>query len=385
MMAGNRKSELKALFGGGLSPADVARAAGARPSGESEGAAPERKSAEGPQTAGTGPAGEGATSVPPARSASGAVKAMGLSLNAITREAEEARVLRQALSDGERVVGIDPARIEASFVEDRLVIDGPTDEDFEALVESVREAGQQVPVLLRPHPDKQGVYQTAYGHRRIRAAARLGRPVKAIIRALTDDELVLAQGKENAERRNLSFIERALFARNLTERGFDRKTIGDALAVQKSELSRLMQVAEGVPDRFIRFIGPAPKVGRDRWMKLGEILQSDARQVQAIDVVYSDRFKAADSDRRFQILFSHLDALGKPVKTQRRAGEADGTGARTLTDGRGRVFARLTVENGATRIEFAADTPLAFIDAAASLLAEAHESFERAADGESRA
>ncbi|PYE32166.1 MULTISPECIES: plasmid partitioning protein RepB [unclassified Rhizobium] len=384
MMAGNRKSELKALFGGGLSPADVVRAAEAQKPGPSEGPAPEQKSAENPTNPGTpGTPGEGVPLTPHTRSASGAVKVMGLSLNAITREAEEARALRQALSEGEHVVGIDPARIEASFVEDRLVIDGPADEDFEALVESVREAGQQVPVLLRPHPEKHGVYQTAYGHRRIRAAARLGRPVKAIIRALTDDELVLAQGKENAERRNLSFIERALFARNLTERGFDRKTIGDALAVQKSELSRLMQVAEGVPDRFIRFIGPAPKVGRERWMKLGEILSKDARQVQALDVVYSDRFKAADSDRRFQILFSHLDALGKPMKTKRRAGQAESGDVRSLTDARGRVFARLKVENGATRIEFAEGTPPAFIDAAAALLAEAHETFEREADGES--
>ncbi|WP_092988895.1 plasmid partitioning protein RepB [Rhizobium sp. NFR03] len=378
MMAGNRKSELKALFGGGLSPADVARAAQAHkpaqqlsPQPGTEGPAPERKSAVEDGSAGPASPGEG---TPHTRSASSAVKAMGLSLNAITREAEEARVLRQALLEGERVVGIDPAQIEASFVEDRLAIDGPTDEDFEALVESVREAGQQVPVLLRPHPEKQGFYQTAYGHRRIRAAARLGRPVKAVIRALTDDELVLAQGKENAERRNLSFIERALFARNLTERGFDRKTIGDALAVQKSELSRLLQVVESVPDRFIRHIGPAPKVGRERWMKLGEILSKEARQVQSIDVIHSAKFKAADSDRRFQILFSHLDAIGKPMKIRRGAGEDD---ARPLADAQGRVFARLKVEGGTTRIEFAEHTPSAFIDAAAELLARAHETFQR--------
>ena len=42
--------------------------------------------------------------------------------------------------------------------------------------------------------------------------------MRAIIQALTDAELVIAQGKENAERRNLSFIERALFAANLDVR-----------------------------------------------------------------------------------------------------------------------------------------------------------------------
>lgn len=425
-MAANRKSELKALFGGGLSPADASRMTEAQKadaqkrdaqtgdaakgeagpaatdgrmskglsSGTSAGMAPERKSAEAAGEGRPGGSGaatpEGASPVPPARSASGAVKAMGLSLNAITREAEEARVLRQALSEGERVVTVDPARIEASFVEDRLMIEGVTDPDFETLVESVRESGQQVPVLLRPHPEKPGVYQTAYGHRRIRAAARLGRPVKAIIRALSDDELVLAQGKENAERRNLSFIERALFAQNLAQRGFDRKMIGEALAVQKSELSRLMQVIESVPNNFVRFIGPAPKVGRERWMKLGEILSKDARQVQGIDVVYSDKFRAADSDRRFQMLFSHLDAIGKPMKVKRSAAvpgqpadPASGEGARPLADARGRVFARLRVEAGATRIEFAEDTPTAFIEAATALLVEAHERFALEEAGDS--
>ncbi|TCM52712.1 ParB family chromosome partitioning protein [Rhizobium sp. PP-F2F-G48] len=390
-MAANRKSELKALFGGGLGPSDAARAAEAQKASP-EGAAPERKSADPtgdglpPATQGEGARGEGAPALPQTRSASGAVKAMGLSLNAITREAEEARVLRQALSEGERVVTVDATRIEASFVEDRLMIEGVIDPDFEALVQSMRETGQQVPVLLRPHPDKPGFYQTAYGHRRIRAATRLRRPVKAIIRTLTDDELVLAQGKENAERRNLSFIERALFARNLAERGFDRRMIGDALAVQKSELSRLMQVIESVPNNFVRFIGPAPKVGRERWMKLGEILSKEARQVQGMDVVYSPKFKAADSDRRFQILFSHLDSLSRPEKVKHGAGGARQIQAdadRTLTDARGRIFARLKVEGGATRIEFADGTPTAFIEAATALLVEAHETFQRDETGES--
>jgi ParB family chromosome partitioning protein len=389
-MAGNRRNELKALFGGGLAPADDrARAdeARSRQAPETK-SVPEADSEAGGEAGGeavtardaTATKAEGATSSgaanhpasgAPARSASGAVRAMGLSLNAITREADEARALRQALSEGEQVVGIAPDRIEASFVEDRLSIEGATDEDFEALVDSMRQSGQQVPVLLRPHPLREGLYQTAYGHRRIRAAARLGRNVKAVVRPLTDDELVLAQGKENAERRNLSFIERGLFARNLSARGFDRKMIGDALAVQKSELSRLMQVVDLVPERFIRLIGPAPKVGRERWMKLGEILANPARQEMAIDVIHSDRFKTADSDRRFQILFSRLDAAGKPAKPNRaRAVEPT-----ELRDRQGHVFARLDVEGGATRIEFARETPDAFIKAATALLAKAYDTF----------
>ena len=54
--------------------------------------------------------------------------------------------------------------------------------------------------------------------------------------------LVLAQGKENSERRDLSFIERAMFAVHLEERGFDRNVVMAALSVDKSEAAKLFAV-----------------------------------------------------------------------------------------------------------------------------------------------
>jgi ParB family transcriptional regulator, chromosome partitioning protein len=349
-MAGSRKNELKALFGGGLAP-------GAEP-------APETTSA--PKPVAETPAGpSGPAANQGARTSSGAVKAMGLSLNAMSREVEEARLLRQALSEGERVVTIHPDKIDSSFVEDRLRLGEQDDEDLAALIDSMRESGQQVPVLLRNHPEKPGRYQTAYGHRRIRAASRLGIEVKAIVRALSDDELVLAQGKENAERRNLSFIERAVFAKNLLTHGFDRKVIGDALSVQKSELSRLLQVVESVPDMVIRAVGAAPKAGRDRWMKLGELLGSAKAQASAGEETESQAFQMAGSDERFQRLF---DRLSKPQKTERAEPLA-------LTDHNGKVFAQLRKDGKASRIEFAAGVDRNFVDEAAKALIEQYNAF----------
>jgi ParB family chromosome partitioning protein len=290
---------------------------------------------------------------------------MGLSLGAMTREVEEARALRQALNEGERIATVHPAKIDSSFVEDRLRLDDRDDEDFAALVDSIRESGQQVPVLLRPHPEQPGRFQTAYGHRRVRAAGRLGMDVKAIIRTLSDDELVLAQGKENAERRNLSFIERGVFAKNLAGRGFDRKVIGDALAVQKSELSRLLAVVESIPETFIRMIGPAPKAGRDRWMKLGEMLQTGAAQNAANDEIHYQRFQSADSDQRFQFLFDRLSRRQKPDTPQ----------PEELKDANGRVFARVRRDGKTRRIEFSADVDAAFIDDTAALLSARYQEF----------
>ncbi|MGB5800552.1 MAG: plasmid partitioning protein RepB, partial [Mesorhizobium sp.] len=208
---------------------------------------------------------------------------------------------------------------------------------------SIETSGQQVPVLVRPHPEKSGRFQTAYGHRRIRAAAKLGQRVRAIVRELSDTELVLAQGKENTERRDLSFIERALFARALIRRGFERGVVQEALSLHKAEMTRYLQVAEGVPHRIANAIGPAPKIGRPRWMALAEMLKSEAGMVKADDEITNERFRAAaDSDARFNLVFSRLQR-----KASAKAGEAQ-----TIRDGQGRAVAVVSISKGRARVEF---------------------------------
>jgi ParB family chromosome partitioning protein len=241
-----------------------------------------------------------------ARVASGAVRAMGLELARLTDEAKEATSLREQIASGVSVVDLDPALVEPSFMADRLARN--SDADYRKLVDSIRTAGQQVPILVRPHPDKPVGYQVAFGHRRRDAALELGLPVKAIIRPLTDQELVVAQGKENAERRNLSFIERALFAAALDQKGFSRATVNAALSVQTSEMTRLLSVARSVPADIIQAIGPAPKAGRPRWIELAKLLERDAGLSVARQALRQGPFQSLTSDRRFDALIQELRA-----------------------------------------------------------------------------
>jgi ParB family chromosome partitioning protein len=323
-MAGqNRKNQLKALFQT-VEPS-VAERATDKPSA--------------PAT----PASQPAVSVPETRhrAASGAVKAMGLSLGGLSREIEDARRLKESLSAADRVIEIEPGLIDTSFVSDRLGHDDG-DEGFVTLMHSIETSGQQVPVLVRPHPEKPGRFQTAYGHRRIRAAARLGQRVRAIVRELSDTELVLAQGKENTERRDLSFIERAFFAHALIGRGFERGVVQEALSLHKAEMTRYLQVAEAVPLHIASAIGPAPKIGRPRWMAVADLLKSEVARVKADDEVTTERFRAAGgSDARFNLVFARLQR--KPAK----AGEP-----REIRDGQGRAVALVSVAKGKARVEF---------------------------------
>jgi ParB family chromosome partitioning protein len=89
------------------------------------------------------------------------------------------------------ILEIDPFEIDAGGVRDRLEHD---DEDHARLMESLREYGQQVPVLVRPHPDKEDRYQIVYGRRRVLAMRDLGLPVKALVRDLDDRPPVPSSG-----------------------------------------------------------------------------------------------------------------------------------------------------------------------------------------------
>lgn len=297
---------------------------------------------------------------PQPRTLAGPVRTMGLTLEKIE---DEARALKDALSKGQNVVEIDPAKVEPSFVLDRF--DHADDEAFEQLKASLRDHGQEVPVLLRPHPSRDGYFQLAYGHRRWRAAKQLGLPLKAVIRAFNDDALVLAQGLENSARKDLSFIERAMFAKLLEDRGTDRQLIMAALSTDKTELSKLISVARAIPEQIARAIGPAPKAGRRRWMELAELV-GDKRALTLVQRVLADPDLSGDSDTRF------LRALSAVAKPSKRVPSKP-----IWSNGEGRGLAFLTDDGGRTVLRFEPTVPRDFAEFLGSRLASLYEEFEK--------
>ena len=206
------------------------------------------------------------------------------------------------------VVEIDPMLIDAGGLQDRLESDAGEDD---SLRQSIAEYGQQVPVLVRPHPTREGRFQIVYGRRRVLALRDLGQPVKALIRDLDDRELVMAQGQENNARRDLSFIEKVNFARQLQELGYDRKVICDALSVDKTLMSRMLSVADRLPVGVITLIGAAPSVGRDRWLALADMLDATEADLDDLTAMVAVKAVSDRSDDRFQAAFAYLTSLTK--------------------------------------------------------------------------
>lgn len=239
----------------------------------------------------------------------------------------------QSISDlkSRAVQEIEPDQIDSGGLQDRL--DG--DSGLEELAASIAEYGQQVPVLLRPSPEEDGRYQVVYGRRRVAALRALGQPVKALIRHLDDRALILAQGQENSARRDLSFIERVNFARQMSDMGYDRKVICDALHVDKTVISRMLSIAERIPVEVIEAVGAAPSVGRDRWMKLAELIEEH-------EVDHAPLYAHGEtSDARFE-------ALSKAI-TPRKGAQAVKT---RLKGHDGRQIAEVKRGNGKSTLTF---------------------------------
>jgi ParB family chromosome partitioning protein len=257
------------------------------------------------------PAQQASPAKDPERVRTGAIGAMGTSLQELTQGARAAAKLQEQLSAGDHVVELLPNLIDPSPIADRLPADG--DPGFDQLKASIETHGQQVPILVRPHPTLEGRYQIAYGRRRLRALAELNRNVKAIVRKLSDEELVVAQGRENLDRADLSFIEKALFAKHLEDAGYERTVIMAALSSDKADLSRYIAVARRVPEALARKIGPATKAGRARWVKLAEELEKPGLSRRVDDVIESVGFREADSDGRFLLVLKAVSPATRRV------------------------------------------------------------------------
>lgn len=289
------------------------------------------------------------------------VGALGQSLSEFKAKTDRAEKIEQKLAEGQAVVDLDPGDIEPSFVADRM----PTSPQAHArLVDAIREHGQQVPILVRPHPEKPGRYQVAYGHRRLRALKELARPVKAVVKNLGDEELVIAQGQENNERQDLSYIEKARFAYRLQERGFRRDTIMTAMSVHKSDLSNMLAVIARVPEDIVDAIGAAASIGRRGWIALADDLakKDEAERIRAL--VTSSEVQALDSDHRFKRIYAAV----RP-RTNRHRTESWTTSA-------GSKFAKITQDDERLSVTVDRRVVPEFGDFLLKRLRELYEEFE---------
>ena len=127
------------------------------------------------------------------------------------------------------------------------------DDKMTDLVESIKENGILVPVLVRP--DDEGSYEMISGHRRLHAAKKAGLvTIPAVIKEMTNDEATIAMVDANIQREEILPSERA----------FSLKMKMDAMRRQgyRSDLKE-----ENSSDTECRKINTAEIVGSECGMK----------------------------------------------------------------------------------------------------------------------
>lgn len=253
------------------------------------------------------------------------------------------RALRSARDavDAHHVWELDPAEIQDERYSDRL-----DPKDVRDLRASIEQNGQTVPILVRRHPTDPNRYLLVYGRRRleaIRASDKVSK-VRALIANLDDTAALRAQVSENTGRRDLSFIERALFAQELLDSGFGSQAqIAEVLNVTRSAVSMSISVAKAIGTALAHAIGPAHGVGRPRWEALAKELSDGRVDIDELSRVALDvRAKAAASEQTdedpqvdpsvaaFEVVARHVKrsvgaTLGKKPRSKTTALVIDGT------------------------------------------------------------
>ncbi len=124
------------------------------------------------------------------------------------------------------------------------------EESLKELVASIKEKGVLQPVLVRKSGDN---YELVYGHRRFEAARKAGlNEIPAIIRELTDREVLEIAIIENIQREDLNPIDEALAYKKLvSEFGLTQEEIAEKVGKDRSTISnklRLLNLPQKVQD-----------------------------------------------------------------------------------------------------------------------------------------
>ena len=288
--------------------------------------------------------------------------------------------------EGRRLRGgvfeIEPDHIETSGrLDDRLQI------EIAGLKASISRSGQRVPILVRPLDGDR--YSLIYGRRRLEACRELGIKVRAIVTEVEGDQALRDQLLENQERRDLSFIERALVAAalldgdHLNESERTNKGVAEVLNLTEAGVSQLLNVVRTVGEGLILAIGAAPGIGRPRWEELKKFLGTAAVDRDRLEAVANEAKSAHSggidekSDKAFLATLSAARQTGlSETSLQRREPGVviPGVGAATVTTGR--RGKQLKLELKAEDTDF-----VSWLEGnAPQLIAELHERWKRSED-----
>lgn len=196
------------------------------------------------------------------------------------------------------------------------------EEELAELADSVARRGVLQPIVVR---ELNGAYQIVAGERRYQAAKRAGlSTVPALVREVSDDEVLELALIENLQRSDLNPMEAARGYRLLVEqRGLTHEEVAQALSKSRSAISNAMRLLD-LPDDVQELV-------KDGQLSAGHArailsVRGDAERVALANKVVREGLSVRQTET-LAPLFSVKDE--RPV-TRAKAPESYGTAARQL-------------------------------------------------------
>ena len=139
----------------------------------------------------------------------------------------------------DRIVYIRVDEVRPNRYQPRVEFD---DEKLDELTASIEEKGVIAPVLVRPVDT--GGYELIAGERRLRAVKKLGLPeLPAIVKLVTDTEMLQISLIENVQREGLNPIEEAhAYQRLIDEFSFTQEKIGQSIGKNRSSIANTLRL-----------------------------------------------------------------------------------------------------------------------------------------------
>ena len=214
------------------------------------------------------------------------------------------------------------------------------DDELTELAELIRTKGLVQPIVVRPN-GMAGGYEIVAGERRWRAAQKAGvHTVPAIVRELTDREVLELAIIENVQRQDLNAIEEATGYRELVERfEYSQEQLSEIIGKSRSHVAntlRLLRLPEGVQSLVQQgrlTAGHARAlIGRDDAETLAKKIIDDGLNVRDVEAMVHDlgsevsttvSRRPRDKDADTKAFEKELtDLLGLKVEIRRASGES---------------------------------------------------------------
>jgi len=213
---------------------------------------------------------------------------------------------------------IDLKQIQPSRLNPRLEVNI---ERLNELAESIKEVGLLEPIVVRPVGDK---FEVVVGERRYRASQQAGlKKIPAVVRDLSDDEVVQLNLIENVQREELSAVEKGKVCRYLLTRcpaKYPSQTaIAKKVGVSPETISNWLRTVDVIPEAAQAYVAPSTitgevpkgKIDYQTAVKVGRSVREPEKQIEIIRELAEKRLPARE---RAQVIEKIVEEPEKTVE-----------------------------------------------------------------------